>query len=224
MALSCLFYSCENEVEKTSYPSIIELITQEDSSVEKGKLTAFFHNNEIQEGAIYRWQNHWALYVRLEDVGKIVQKLKVSLPGAVIKSYVQPFYIFDRKMCDDSSATEEWDNILLTANLVKDTDKQAEYMEYHRTQFENWPEVAQGFCNASFQQLLVFREGRRLMLVIRIPKGENLDELNPKTTEDNPRVDEWNALMSKYQEGLEEAPEGVTWIFLDQKSRFYFTN
>ena len=100
----------------------------------------------------------------------------------------------------------------MTANLVADTTLQHQYLEYHRTQFEKWPEISKGFCNANFQQLLVFRNGRQLMLVISIPKGKTLDELNPKTTENNPRVTEWNKIMSKYQEGIEDAPKGTTWV------------
>ena len=72
------------------------------------------------------------------------------------------------------------------------------------------------FCNADFQQLLIFRNGRQLVLVISIPKGESLDKLNPKTTENNPRVNEWNKLMGKYQEGLPGAGVGVKWVFLER--------
>ena len=79
-----------------------------------------------------------------------------------------------------------------------------------------WPEVAKGFCAASFQQLLVFRNGRQLMLVISIPKGESLDELNPKTTENNPRVNDWNELMKKYQEGIPGTAQDEVWVFLQQ--------
>jgi hypothetical protein len=53
-----------------------------------------------------------------------------------------------------------------------------------------------------------------LILVISIPKGERLDKLNPKTTQNNPRVDDWNKLMSKYQEGIEGTKKGETWVFL----------
>jgi hypothetical protein len=52
------------------------------------------------------------------------------------------------------------------------------------------------------------------MLVISIPKGESLDRLNPKTAENNPRVDEWNRIMKKYQEGIEGTQKGETWVFL----------
>jgi hypothetical protein len=76
----------------------------------------------------------------------------------------------------------QWDNIILTANLVADPKLQQEYLNYHATQFQKWPEVSNGFCNAQFQQLLVFKSGRQLMLIISIPKGESLDKLNPLTS------------------------------------------
>ncbi|HYJ37981.1 MAG TPA: L-rhamnose mutarotase, partial [Chitinophagaceae bacterium] len=98
--------------------------------------------------------------------------------------------------------------------LVNNEKLQKEYLEYHSTQFENWPEVAKGFCNANFQQLLVFKNARQLMLVISIPKGKTLDDLNPKTTDNNPRVVEWNDLMKKYQEGIEGTKPGEVWVFL----------
>ena len=54
------------------------------------------------------------------------------------------------------------------------------------------------------------------MLIISIPKGASLDELNAKTTENNPRVNDWNALMKKYQEGIKGTKPGETWVFLKQ--------
>jgi len=61
---------------------------------------------------------------------------------------------------------------------------------------------------------LIFRNGRQLMLVISIPKGKTLDELNPKTVENNPKMVEWNKIMGKYQEGIEETKRGESWVFL----------
>jgi hypothetical protein len=50
--------------------------------------------------------------------------------------------------------------------------------------------------------------------VISIPKGESLDKLNPKTTENNPKMDEWNRMMKKYQQGIDGTKKGETWVFL----------
>ena len=143
-------------------------------------------------------------------------KIQKVLPGAEVKVYYDAFYDFNRKLCVDTTTAMEWEHTILTANLVDDSKLQKEYMKYHATQFEDWPELSKGFCNASFQQLLVYRNGRQLMLVISIPKGESLEKLNPKTWENNPRVNEWNKMMAKYQEGINGAKKGETWVFLEK--------
>jgi len=163
---------------------------------------------------VKQWKNRIVVYAHTSNPAKLRDRIVKDYPGDKVVLFDKPFYNFNRKYCNDRSEAKRWDNIILTANLVADPKKQAEYLEYHRTQFEKWPEVSQGFCNASFQQLLVFKNGRQLMLIISIPKGESLDKLNPLTTKNNPRVDEWNKIMAKYQEGIEGTKPGETWVFL----------
>jgi L-rhamnose mutarotase len=144
-----------------------------------------------------------------------MDRIKSMVPGVDVKLYEDLFYEFNRSKCDEEVKRNlDWDHVILTANLVADEKKQAEYLKYHQQQFKDWPEVSKGFCNASFQQLLLFKKGRQLMLVISIPKGASFDALNPKTTENNPRVDEWNKLMGPYQEGIEGTAKDEKWIFL----------
>ncbi len=165
----------------------------------------------------YQWKNHIVLFGEAADTVGVGQLIRQSGVDLQMKHYDAPMYVFDRaKHCGDSTVAKPWKNYLLTANLVADSTLQTEYMHYHEVQFKEWPEVAQGFCNAGFQQLLVFRNGRQLLLVISIPNGKTLDELNPKTEENNPRVVEWNKLMSKYQEGIEGTKPGETWVFLNK--------
>nr|WP_288833374.1 L-rhamnose mutarotase [uncultured Flavobacterium sp.] len=164
---------------------------------------------------LYQWENHLVIYGLMNQPERTKRKLALAFPELEIKIYENPVYDFQNfERCKDSKPASEWENIVLTANLVADEKMQKEYVDYHTTQFEKWPEIAKGFCNADFQQLQVFKNGRQLMLVISIPKGEDLDKLNPKTTKNNPRVDEWNALMKKYQTGIEDAKQGETWILL----------
>jgi L-rhamnose mutarotase len=135
-------------------------------------------------------------------------------PNRTIKVYDKTMYQFSKYEHCKQTPAAEWKHTLLTCNLVDDANLQQQYMDYHATQFEKWPEVIQGFCNADFQQLQVFRNGRQLLLVISIPKGKTLAELNPKTTENNPRVNDWNALMKKYQTGIEGTKAGEVWVEL----------
>lgn len=212
-----LFFICSKKAKIDSttevYPSVVEIIFPD--SVENNEtVLAVFEKYDVSK-SVYQWKNHLVIYDVIDTasvVGDILATISELYPEVEIKHYEAPFYVFDRKSCDDNETVEEWDNIIMTANLVDNPNMQQEYMDYHAAQAEQWPEVIKGFCNANFQQLLVFRNDRQLMLIISIPKGENLDELNPRTTENNPRVDEWNAIMAKYQEGIVGVQPGEVWV------------
>lgn len=199
------------------HSEIIELVVKENEILDMSKLRNILWQNKMDTNTIYQWQNHYVLFGKVQDVAVMQGRLQNNFPETQVKVYHDMFYEYNRKKhCKDGSGTGEWDHILLTANLVADKKSQQEYLGYHATQFEKWPEVTKGFCNAGFEQLLLFRNGRQLVLVISIPKGENLDRLNPRTTANNPRMKEWNKIMSKYQEGIQGTKKGETWVFLNQ--------
>ena len=199
-----LFASCSAQTKKQPLPAIIEIVGNDPC----------FQKLEVMNlhASLYQWKNHLVVYGVFPDAVETQKQIAAACPNVSVRLYVKPFYVFDKHTCEDTVQAKRWKSIIMTANLVADTVLQKEYLNYHAHQAEQFPEVAQGFCHADFQQLLVFRNGRQLMLVISIPEGENLDDLNPKTTENNPRVDEWNAIMSKYQEGIEGTKPGETWV------------
>ena len=194
-------------------PVVIELITPKDQTADIRKLREVLAQNGV-DSAVYQWQNHYVVFDKVKDVSLLRNKIRKALPEVQTQIYEDAFYEFNRSRCSDTTTAPEWDHIVLTAKLVADPGLQKEYLDYHATQFEKWPEVSSGFCNADFQRLLVYKSGRQLMLVISIPRGKTLDELNPRTTQNNPRVDEWNRIMSKYQLGIEGTKPGEVWVFL----------
>jgi hypothetical protein len=197
----------------TEHNEVIELIVKEGETLDVQKLKNLLQQNKMDTSALYQWQNHYVIFGKVQDIGVMQGRIQNNFPTARVKVYHDMFYEFNRSYCGDKSTAKEWDHILLTTNLVANEKLQKEYLDYHATQFEKWPEIAKGFCNAGFQQLLIYKNQRQLILVISIPKGESFDRLNPKTTENNPRVDEWNKLMSKYQEGIEGTKKGEIWVF-----------
>lgn len=195
-------------------PLIVEVTGPVGKTLQSEKLIKIVRNHHIPSSEVYQWENHLVIY-DAPHLPALEKEIAAVYQGSTIREYTNPFYHFDRKQhCKDATVAKAWTNIILTANLVKDPKLQQDYLNYHATQFKKWPQVSQGFCNADFQQLLVYKSGRQLMLVISIPKGKTLDELNPKTTENNPRVDQWNAIMKKYQEGLPGTKPGEVWVFL----------
>jgi hypothetical protein len=202
------------EMQKLPEPVAIELIG---SDFDISKITSTIKGFRIVDQQLYQWKNHLVIYGKLNQPERVKRKLSLAFPSLKIKIYENPIYDFKKiERCEGSKPESDWEHIVLTANLVKDAKLQQEYLDIHKTQFEKWPEVAKGFCNADFQQLQVFKNGRQLMLIISIPKGKTLDELNPKTSENNPRVNDWNALMKKYQTGIKGTKRNETWVFLNK--------
>lgn len=202
-------------VSTPSSPILLEIIGDRNSEQSTNEFRQFLAQNNQDTNAIYQWKNHLLAMVDSVNASIIEKKAIAQFPTSQIKIYEKPFYAFHQQNCANPTLEKEWDYIFLTTNLVEDTAKQRAYFNYHDTQFEQWPEVAKGFCNAGFQRLLVYHNNRQLMLIINIPKGQSLDSLNPKTTENNPRVDDWNKLMAQYQEGLPGTAPGEVWVFLN---------
>ena len=202
-----------NSLASVNNPIIVEVVNLEDQTIDDAQLSQIFqrYGGTVR---VYKWNNHCVAFGTLKDTAGLKSRIRSQFPGVGIKIYTDMFYVFDRGVCSDKTISKDWDNIVLTANLVNNETLQKEYLDYHFTQYEKWPEVYKGFCKADFQQLLLYRNGRQLMLVISIPKGASLDQLNPKTTENNPRVDEWNTIMRKYQEGIPGTNPGEVWVFL----------
>ena len=193
---------------ETNHPVIVEIVMDE-AHIEL--LRPALESHGVMPSDTYTWRNHLLVY----DFKGDTTFLKMQLEGCKINIYADPYYVFDRSTCAKGQVAGEWEHKILTANLVADPVKQQEYMEYHWTQFERWPEVSQGFCRAEFQQLLMYRAGRQMILVISIPAGKDYDTLNARTVENNPRVDDWNAIMGQYQEGIEGTAPGETWVFFE---------
>ncbi len=198
-------------------PVVLEMIIDTTQAFQMNLLKEVMTKSKVSSEALFHWKNHYVIFDKVQDLFLLRERLKAAFPTAQLKTYDDYFYEFNRERCGEPASKKAQTHILLTANLVADTTLQREYLDYHKTQFEKWPELSEGFCNADFQQLLIYKNGRQLMLVISIPKGESLDKLNPKTTENNPRVNDWNALMKKYQEGISGTQKGETWVFLEQQ-------
>lgn len=208
-----------NSVESDNGNEIaIELILASDAAQRKNLVVELCREKGISASAIYSWNNRLLVYANMANPEPLMSQFRKRIAGAEVRLYKEVVYKFERKVHCGKEPVKEWDNIILSANLVKDKGLQKAYLQQHATQFEKWPEVARGFCNADFQQLRIFKLDRQLVLVISIPKGASLDELNPRTTLNNPRVEEWNRLMKKYQEGIPGTRPGEVWVFFNKNN------
>lgn len=195
----------------------IDIIWIEVKPAECERITSEIKENLQENISLYKWKNYVAITCQAGNGKRISRKFMETWPELAVKVFRMPFYKFkSSERCPGYKMAKNWKHILLTSNLVKDKDLQYEYMQHHQHQFENWPEVSAGFCNGQFQQLLLYRNGRQLMLVISIPTGTSLDDLNPKTVKNNPRMVQWNTIMARYQENITGVDTEEKWVFLEK--------
>lgn len=93
-------------------------------------------------------------------------------------------------------------------DLKPDPALVAEYEEHHR---RVWPGILQSIRDAGIERLEIYRIEYRLFMVMEV--NENFSFERKKSMDDaNAEVQEWEALMWKYQHALPSAALGQKWL------------
>lgn len=98
----------------------------------------------------------------------------------------------------------------LALDLKDDPALIAEYEKYHQ---HVWPEIIESIKNSGIEVLDIYRTGNRLFMIMEV--NENFSFLK-KTSDDeaNPKVQEWEELMWKFQQALPWSKPGEKWILM----------
>jgi len=97
-------------------------------------------------------------------------------------------------------------------DLINDSKLISEYKKYHE---KIWPEITNSIESAGIENLDIYLTGNRLFMIMEVNSSFSFEK---KTTMDleNPKVQEWENLMWKYQQKLPFAKEGEKWILMDK--------
>lgn len=97
-----------------------------------------------------------------------------------------------------------------TCDLKDDTALIAEYEKYHK---KIWPEIEKSIKDADIKDMQIYRAGNRMFMIMET--GENFSfEKKNQADASNPKVQEWEQLMWKYQQALPFAAPGEKWILM----------
>lgn len=96
----------------------------------------------------------------------------------------------------------------MALDLKNDPKLIAEYEEYHKNV---WPEIIDSLHNSGIQHMEIYRVENRLFLIADTDDDFSL-ERKSKMDQKNPRVQEWEKLMWKYQQALPTTPQGEKWL------------
>ena len=94
-------------------------------------------------------------------------------------------------------------------------DDQALIAEYERHHLAIWPEIRDSITNSGITNMEIFRYDNRLFMIMETDESFSFER---KTAMDkaNPKVQEWEELMWKYQQPLKGAPKGVKWVLMNK--------
>lgn len=102
----------------------------------------------------------------------------------------------------------------LALDLKDDPQHIAEYEYWHKAE-NGWPEVRKSILNAGITEMEIYRTGNRLMMIMETTDLYNEQEKKASDAA-NPKVQEWEQLMSKFQQPLPWAKEGEKWVMMKQ--------
>ena len=100
----------------------------------------------------------------------------------------------------------------LTLDLQDDATLIAEYEAHHRSV---WPEIRESILQAGILEMEIYRVENRLFIIMETRDDFSFEK---KAVADNvnPKVQEWERLMWKYQQSLPFAKEGEKWVLMNK--------
>jgi L-rhamnose mutarotase len=98
----------------------------------------------------------------------------------------------------------------LALDLVDDEKLIAEYEHWHKSE-NGWPEIKKSILDAHITDMEIYRTGNRLFMIMEVSDAYSA-ELKAQADSANPKVQEWEQLMWKFQQPLPWAKEGEKWV------------
>lgn len=100
----------------------------------------------------------------------------------------------------------------LALDLQNDKEKISAYIKYHR---KVWPEINQSIRESGIYQAEIFNTRDRLFMILEVDDTFSFEK-KAKLDADNPKVQEWEKLMWKFQKALPDTPPGTKWVLMDK--------
>lgn len=100
----------------------------------------------------------------------------------------------------------------LALDLKEDENLIAEYDRYHQ---KVWSEIIDSIKSSGIINMEIYRIFNRLFMIMETDETFSFDKKNEMDNA-NPKVQEWERLMWKYQQALPGAKPGEKWILMNK--------
>lgn len=100
----------------------------------------------------------------------------------------------------------------LALDLKNDPDLIQEYKQFHQNV---WPEIIESITSSGIKNLEIYSVQDRLFMIIEAEDSFSFEEKS-KLDDSNPKVQEWEELMWKFQKALPGTQPGEKWMLMDK--------
>lgn len=104
------------------------------------------------------------------------------------------------------------DRFCLTLDLKDDPALIAEYETWHKNV---WPEIIESIRTSGIENMQIYRFSNRLFMIMEVNETFSFDQKGAADA-GNEKVQEWETLMWKYQQGVPGAKPGEKWVLMDK--------
>ena len=100
----------------------------------------------------------------------------------------------------------------LTLDLKDDPNLIAEYKKHHE---RIWPEITDSIKRSGIEDLEIYLLGARLFMIMEVNDRFSF-AAKAEADRNNPKVQEWEQLMWKFQQPLPKAKPGEKWLLMER--------
>jgi L-rhamnose mutarotase len=100
----------------------------------------------------------------------------------------------------------------LTLDLQDDPALIAEYKRYHE---KIWTEITRSIKDSGVLDLEIYLHGTRMFMILEVDESFSFEK-KAQADRTNPKVQEWENLMWKFQKALPEARPGEKWLLMER--------
>ena len=100
----------------------------------------------------------------------------------------------------------------LALDLKDDPKLIEEYEKYHQNV---WPEVKKSITDSGIIDMEIYRVSNRLFMIMETEDQFSFDQKS-RMDSNNPKVQEWEQLMWKFQKALPFAKPSEKWVLMDK--------
>jgi L-rhamnose mutarotase len=100
----------------------------------------------------------------------------------------------------------------LTLDLKDEPKLIAEYKKYHE---KIWPEITESIKQSGIEDLEIYLLGARMFMIMEVNDRFSF-EAKEAADRTNPKVQEWETLMWRFQRPLPQAKPGEKWLLMER--------